>query len=57
MPAGYPREERADVVGAAGAHGVAHVLEMQGRRDEGIAWLAGLEPNWEGGNNLKHHLW
>ena len=39
------------------AHGVAHVLEMQGRRDEGIAWLAGLEPNWEGGNNLKHHLW
>ncbi len=39
------------------AHGVAHVLEMQGRRDEGIAWLAGLEPHWEGGNNLKHHLW
>jgi tetratricopeptide (TPR) repeat protein len=39
------------------AHGVAHVLEMQGRRDEGIAWLAALEPNWEGGNNLKHHLW
>lgn len=39
------------------AHGVAHVLEMQGRRDEGIAWLNGLEPNWEGGNNLKHHLW
>ena len=34
------------------AHGVAHVLEMQGRREEGIAWLAGLEPNWEGGNNL-----
>jgi tetratricopeptide (TPR) repeat protein len=39
------------------AHGVAHVLEMQGRRDEGIAWLAGLEPHWEDGNNLKHHLW
>jgi tetratricopeptide (TPR) repeat protein len=39
------------------AHGVAHVLEMQGRRDEGIAWLTELEPNWEGGNNLKHHLW
>jgi tetratricopeptide (TPR) repeat protein len=39
------------------AHGVAHVLEMQGRPEEGIAWLAGLEPHWEGGNNLKHHLW
>ncbi len=39
------------------AHGIAHVLEMQGRREEGIAWLAGLEPNWENGNNLKHHLW
>ena len=39
------------------AHGVAHVMEMQGRHDEGIAWLAGLEPHWEGGNNLKHHLW
>jgi tetratricopeptide (TPR) repeat protein len=39
------------------AHGVAHVLEMQGRHDEGIAWLAELEPHWEGGNNLMHHLW
>lgn len=39
------------------AHGVAHVLEMQGRRKEGLAWLAALEPNWEGGNNLTHHLW
>jgi tetratricopeptide (TPR) repeat protein len=39
------------------AHGVAHVMEMQGRQDEGIAWLAGLEANWEGGNNLVHHLW
>jgi tetratricopeptide (TPR) repeat protein len=38
------------------AHGVAHVLEMQGRRGEGIAWLAGLEANWTGANNLKHHL-
>jgi tetratricopeptide (TPR) repeat protein len=39
------------------AHAVAHILEMQGRAGEGIDWLAGLEPHWEGGNNLKHHLW
>ena len=39
------------------AHAVAHVLEMQGRHEEGIAWLETLEPNWEGGNNLMHHLW
>jgi tetratricopeptide (TPR) repeat protein len=38
------------------AHAVAHVLEMQGRRGEGIDWLRRLEPNWEGANNLKHHL-
>ena len=39
------------------AHAVAHVLEMQGRRAEGIAWVTDLEPHWEGGNNLMHHLW
>lgn len=39
------------------AHAVAHVLEMQGRRSEGIQWLTTLAPNWEGGNNLQHHLW
>jgi hypothetical protein len=30
---------------------------MQGRCAEGIDWLAGLAPHWEGANNLKHHLW
>lgn len=39
------------------AHGVAHVLEMTGRRLEGIAWVEGLESQWDGSNNLKHHLW
>ena len=39
------------------AHGIAHVLEMQGRRGEGIEWLRKLEPHWEGGNNIKHHLY
>ena len=38
------------------AHGVAHVLEMQGRRSEGITWLAALEPNWEQANAIRHHL-
>jgi tetratricopeptide (TPR) repeat protein len=39
------------------AHAVAHVMEMQARRSEGIAWLSRLSPHWEGGNNLQHHLW
>ncbi|UPY37383.1 tetratricopeptide repeat protein [Sediminicoccus sp. KRV36] len=38
------------------AHAVAHVLEMQGRRAEGIAWITGLSPHFEGGNNLMHHI-
>ena len=40
-----------------GAHAVAHVLEMQGRPAEGIAWLAGLEPHWHGKGLFVHHLW
>jgi tetratricopeptide (TPR) repeat protein len=39
------------------AHAVAHVLEMTGRRQEGIQWVEALQPGWDGGNNLKHHLW
>lgn len=39
------------------AHGVAHVLEMQGRRAEGIAWIDSLRGNWAEANNLRHHLW
>jgi tetratricopeptide (TPR) repeat protein len=38
-------------------HAVAHVFEMQGRRDEGIAWLGQLEPNWTSAHNIVHHLW
>lgn len=38
-------------------HAVAHVMEMQGRHAEGIAWLDTLQPYWEGCNNLVHHLW
>ena len=39
------------------AHAVAHVLEMQGRQRDGIAWLDGLARHWEGTNQLQHHLW
>ena len=39
------------------AHGVAHVLEMTGRRREGIAWVDSLQDGWAAANNLKHHLW
>src|SRR5207247_3441857 len=38
-------------------HAVAHVMEMQDRHDDGIAWLGELERHWAGGNNLLHHLW
>jgi tetratricopeptide (TPR) repeat protein len=40
-----------------GTHAVAHIMEMQGRHEEGIAWLDQLERHWVGGNNLLHHLW
>ena len=40
-----------------GTHAVAHVMEMQGRADEGIAWLGGLEQHWDGKNHFVHHLW
>jgi tetratricopeptide (TPR) repeat protein len=39
------------------AHAIAHVMESQGRRSEGIQWLTTLAPNWEGSHNLQHHLW
>ncbi len=39
------------------AHAVAHVMESQGRRSEGIQWVLDLSPNWAGAHNLQHHLW
>lgn len=38
-------------------HAVAHVMEMQDRREEGIAWIVGLEPHWSTCNNFRYHLW
>lgn len=38
-------------------HVKAHVLEMDGRPQEGNNWLAGQTGYWPIGNNLVHHLW
>ncbi len=40
-----------------GTHAVAHVLFMQGRHDEGVAWLDGLKGNWADANQIQLHLW
>jgi tetratricopeptide (TPR) repeat protein len=39
-----------------GVHAVAHVLEMQGRAKEGIAWVSGLRPAWSKANNFRFHV-
>jgi tetratricopeptide (TPR) repeat protein len=39
-----------------GVHAVAHVLEMQGRTREGLAWLDANAPCHEGANNFVFHL-
>lgn len=38
-------------------HSVAHVMEMQGRFDDGAAWLRLHQPNWAEGNGFAAHLW
>ena len=38
-------------------HAVAHVLEMQGRLDDGIAWMTDSGPDWADRNPFKSHLW
>lgn len=39
-------------------HAVAHVMEMQGRAEDGIGWMVAREPYWSGDANFfKVHNW
>ena len=38
-------------------HAVTHVLEMQGRIDEGAAWMTSREPHWAVDNFFAVHNW
>jgi tetratricopeptide (TPR) repeat protein len=38
-------------------HAVAHVMEMQGRFEEGAAWLRQHQPQWAEENGFAAHLW
>ena len=40
-----------------GAHAVAHVLEMQGRADENVAWLDATQQGWDENGLLACHNW
>ena len=60
----YPQAEelgRRAVASGAGVpwalHAVAHVMEMQGRYDEGAAWLRQHQGEWAEGNGFAGHLW
>ena len=37
-------------------HAVAHVMEMQGRHQEGLAWMVKWRPDWTQGNGFSGHL-
>jgi tetratricopeptide (TPR) repeat protein len=38
-------------------HAITHVMEMQGRQCEGIAWLKETAAQWDQGNGTATHLW
>lgn len=40
-----------------GQHAVAHVMEMQGRQRDGIAWMRGNEASWSKDSFLGVHNW
>jgi tetratricopeptide (TPR) repeat protein len=59
--------ERAEAAGRAavaleprdgwGHHAVAHVMEMQGRHEDGAAWLSGGQSSWAPESFFAVHLW
>jgi tetratricopeptide (TPR) repeat protein len=40
-----------------GTHALAHVMVMENRNEDGIAWLEGLQDNWAEANQMMLHLW
>jgi len=38
-------------------HAYAHVMEMQDRQDDGLAWIDRLRPHWTQANNFQNHIW
>ena len=38
-------------------HAVTHAMEMQGRFDDGAAWLRQQQANWTDGTRFASHLW
>lgn len=59
--------ERAESLGRRGAelepddlwsvHSVAHVMEAQGRLEEGVDWMQKPEIYWSDRGPMRHHLW
>lgn len=42
---------------AGAVHAIAHVMEMQGRADDGIVWLRSTRRIWEASPGYGAHLW
>ncbi|MFT7390651.1 MAG: hypothetical protein ACI9ZH_000875 [Paracoccaceae bacterium] len=42
---------------AWGLHAVAHVMDMTGRADDGVRWLARRAASWAHCNNFGYHVW